>query len=114
MALISPTSGGRSIGIVRSRTRATEFFPHLGWCTSSVLVSCLAYPSTMKMTAICSSETSVDFHWAAPLCIPEEERQILQKKEENEYDILFDYNLLKIVLMINTSTVFFMFMTTYV
>jgi hypothetical protein len=26
LALISPTSGGRSVGIVRSRTQATEFF----------------------------------------------------------------------------------------
>jgi hypothetical protein len=27
LALISPTSGGRSVGIVRSRTQATEFYP---------------------------------------------------------------------------------------
>jgi hypothetical protein len=26
LALTSPTSGGRSVGIVRSRTQATEFF----------------------------------------------------------------------------------------
>jgi hypothetical protein len=26
LALTSPTSGGRSIGIVRSRTQATEFY----------------------------------------------------------------------------------------
>jgi hypothetical protein len=25
-ALISPTNGGRSVGVVRSRTQATEFF----------------------------------------------------------------------------------------
>jgi hypothetical protein len=29
-----------------------------------ILVSCLAYPSTLKMVATCTSETSVDFHWA--------------------------------------------------
>jgi hypothetical protein len=28
LTLTSPTSGGRSVGIVRSRTQATEFFPH--------------------------------------------------------------------------------------
>jgi hypothetical protein len=26
LALTSPTSGGRSVGIIRSRTRATEYF----------------------------------------------------------------------------------------
>jgi len=26
LALTSPTGGGRSVGIVRSRTKATEFF----------------------------------------------------------------------------------------
>jgi hypothetical protein len=30
LALISPTSGGRSVGIVRSRTQATEFFFFFG------------------------------------------------------------------------------------
>jgi len=33
LALTSPTGGGRSVGIVRSRTEATEFFflPHVYW-----------------------------------------------------------------------------------
>jgi len=30
LALTSPTGGGRSVGIVRSRTKATEFFKSLG------------------------------------------------------------------------------------
>src|SRR5215510_15471742 len=30
LALTSPTGGGRSVGIVRSRTKATEFFIHNG------------------------------------------------------------------------------------
>jgi hypothetical protein len=29
----------------------------------ATLLSCLAYSSTLKMEAICSSETSVDFQW---------------------------------------------------
>jgi hypothetical protein len=33
LALTSPTSGGRSVGIVRSRTKATEFsFSHTQLC----------------------------------------------------------------------------------
>jgi len=32
LALTSPTGGGRSVGIVRSRTKATEFF-YLCACT---------------------------------------------------------------------------------
>jgi hypothetical protein len=35
------------------------------------LVTCLAYPSTLKMEAICFSETSVDFHRSTPKYIPE-------------------------------------------
>jgi hypothetical protein len=30
---------------------------------SFMLVSCFTYTSTMKMEAICSSKTYVDFHW---------------------------------------------------
>jgi hypothetical protein len=33
LALISPTGGGRSVGIVRSRTKATEFSFSLGVLT---------------------------------------------------------------------------------
>jgi hypothetical protein len=37
-----------------------------------VLVSCLAYFSTLKMEAICSSETSVDCQWTTWHYIPED------------------------------------------
>ena len=33
LALTSPTSGGRSVGIVRSRTKATEFSLVYAWYT---------------------------------------------------------------------------------
>jgi hypothetical protein len=36
------------------------------------LVSCLAYSSTLKMEAICSSETSVGFHGTTRRYIPED------------------------------------------
>jgi hypothetical protein len=36
------------------------------------LVYCSAYPSTLKMEAICSSETSVDFQLTARSYIPED------------------------------------------
>jgi hypothetical protein len=37
-----------------------------------VLASCLACSSTLKMKAICSSETSVDFHRATRCYIPQD------------------------------------------
>jgi hypothetical protein len=37
-----------------------------------VLVSCLAYFSTQKMEAACSSETSVDFHRTRRRYVPED------------------------------------------
>jgi hypothetical protein len=40
LALTSPTGGGRSVGIVRSRTKATEF---------SFLVSCLKKPFVLQL-----------------------------------------------------------------
>jgi len=36
LALTSPTGGGRSVGIVRVRTKATEFC-HFGQCVVSIL-----------------------------------------------------------------------------
>jgi hypothetical protein len=36
-----------------------------------MLVFYLAYPSTLKMAAICSSETSADFHRTTKRYIPE-------------------------------------------
>jgi hypothetical protein len=44
-------------------------FALLATCFS--LVSCLAYPSTLKMEAICCSETSVDFQRTTPRYIPD-------------------------------------------
>jgi hypothetical protein len=38
----------------------------------ALLVSCSAYPSTLKMEAICSSETSVDFQRTTRRYIPED------------------------------------------
>jgi hypothetical protein len=38
----------------------------------SQLVSCWAYSSTLKMELMYSSETSVDFQWAAQRYIPED------------------------------------------
>jgi hypothetical protein len=35
-------------------------------------VSCMAYASTLKMGATCSSETLVDFHWTTQCYIPED------------------------------------------
>jgi hypothetical protein len=37
-----------------------------------MLASSLAYSSSLKMEAICPSETSVDFHHITALCIPED------------------------------------------
>jgi hypothetical protein len=37
----------------------------IGLPPAFMLVSCSAYSSTLKMEAICSSYTSVDFQWAA-------------------------------------------------
>jgi hypothetical protein len=41
LALISPTSGGRSVGIVRSRTKATEFLVFSSDILSKVGTSCV-------------------------------------------------------------------------
>jgi len=46
LALTSPTGGGRSVGIVRVRTKATEFSFSLGMYSASMKViprSCLTY-----------------------------------------------------------------------
>jgi hypothetical protein len=39
--LTSPTSGGRPVGIVRSRTQATEFILFFLWASSNVKILCL-------------------------------------------------------------------------
>jgi hypothetical protein len=60
-----PTVRGRNQS--ESRWQAEPCFPPA--CT---LVSCLAYSSTLKMEAICSSETSVDFQRTTWRYIPED------------------------------------------
>jgi hypothetical protein len=40
--------------------------------TGFTLVSCLAHSLNLKMEAMCSSETLVDFQWTTPLHIPED------------------------------------------
>jgi hypothetical protein len=45
--------------------------------TCFMLVSCLAYSSTLKMEATCSSETSVDFQRTTVRCIPEDKLFII-------------------------------------
>jgi hypothetical protein len=47
LALTSPTSGGRSVGIVRPRTKATEFSLVLGLTAPCVDVVCI-YQSVTK------------------------------------------------------------------
>jgi hypothetical protein len=37
-----------------------------------MIISCLAYSSTLKMEAVCSSETSVDLHWTTRRYIPKD------------------------------------------
>ena len=46
LALTSPTGGGHSVGIVRSRTKATEFFSK--FCVNVIAKSCIS-----KSTANC-------------------------------------------------------------
>jgi hypothetical protein len=76
LALTSPTCGGRSIRIVRLRTKATEFFViflgHDELCLQIcfTLASCLGDSSTLKMEVTCSSERSVDvIPYKTELCI---------------------------------------------
>jgi hypothetical protein len=79
LVLTWPTSGGRSVGIVRFRTQATEFFMDNISCLQHVyiwrrspdgvlallvayfLIAFLASSSTLKLEAVRSSETSVNF-----------------------------------------------------
>jgi hypothetical protein len=51
LALISPTSGGSSVGIVRSRTQATEFMG----CTKYRCNLSLCNPQILKQIERCSS-----------------------------------------------------------
>jgi hypothetical protein len=57
-----------------------------------MLVSCSAYSSTLKMEAICSSETSVDFQRNARRYIPEDStvlKCVDFKKWKTENSVLF-------------------------
>jgi hypothetical protein len=49
LALTSPTSGGRSVGIVRSRTQATEFSFFNSWCTYRVLLQYKFWTDASKL-----------------------------------------------------------------
>ena len=42
LALTSPTGGGRSVGIVRSRTKATEFFFYVLKVIASIVQSAIS------------------------------------------------------------------------
>jgi hypothetical protein len=50
---ISPTSSGSKYNVTRKPALLVAWF---------VVVSCLAYCSTLKLQVMCFSETSVDFH----------------------------------------------------
>jgi hypothetical protein len=50
--------------------------------TCFTLASCLAYSSTLKIEATCSSETSVDFQWTTRRYIPEN-RTLQNRRCEN-------------------------------
>jgi hypothetical protein len=85
LTLISPTSDGRSVGRVRSRSKATEFFffadesrPKFRRKISpspseskSLLCSAQAYFETLKLETMCSSESRVKFHHKTQHYIPE-------------------------------------------
>jgi hypothetical protein len=51
-------------------TVSAEHIPLLVTCF--MLVYCVAYSSTLKMEATCSSETSVDYQRTAFCCFPED------------------------------------------
>jgi hypothetical protein len=50
-----------------------------------MLVSCLAYSSTLKMEATCSSEMSADIQWTTWRYIPED-TNLLKKLEESKWE----------------------------
>jgi hypothetical protein len=49
----------------------SPFIPYIFTLPPFMLVSCLAYSSTLKMEATCCSEMSVDFQWTTRHYIPE-------------------------------------------
>jgi hypothetical protein len=48
-----------------------------------MLVYCVVYPSTLKINAMCSSETSDDFHRARPCYVPED----ITSQQDTSYKI---------------------------
>jgi hypothetical protein len=48
------------------------------------LVSCMAYSSTLKMEAKCSSETSVDFQRTVLSTLNKQSRKLDREKDEQE------------------------------
>jgi hypothetical protein len=57
LALTSPTSDGRSVGIVRSHTQATEFFfvNHITECNKSNFYLCAVFLSAISFVAKCAT-----------------------------------------------------------
>jgi len=55
LALTSPTGGGRSVGIVRSRTKATEF--SLVYCVPYIVTSISGYQNPSLEPGIYDTET---------------------------------------------------------
>jgi hypothetical protein len=51
--LTSPTSGGRSVGIVRSRTKATELVSLFLWIVGSSPLDNAGYLTTCEHTILC-------------------------------------------------------------
>jgi len=49
LALTSPTGGGRSVGMVCSRTKATEFSFSLEMLVFHAYIFCINSPSTLQM-----------------------------------------------------------------
>ena len=62
LALTSPTGGGRSVGIVRSRTKATEFFFFFADIGNSTIH--FSWPKFQKLLLehLTKNETKMD-HW---------------------------------------------------
>jgi hypothetical protein len=66
-----------------------------------MLVSCLAYSSTLKMEATCSSETLADFQWTTRCYIPDDIILHNHRCEKiQSYDVF-----VVLLLVLNTFTV---------
>jgi hypothetical protein len=65
----SPCSYCLSLGFLQAYTWPNVL--HVPCCACFLLVAWLAYSFTLKMEAVCSSKTSVNFCWATQCNIPE-------------------------------------------